>query len=250
MKIIKLESRWTTSRWGRMHAREHRRAKPGQSVVLVHGLIISSRYMIPAAEHLATRCDVYAVDLPGYGLSDKPAGMLTLSDLADALSEWINAQGFEAVHLVANSFGCQILAELAVRHPEQIDRLVFQGPTIDRTARSFWLQVGRLITNSRKESPHLGRIMLTDYARAGIKRVIHTVKIALDDRIEDKLSRISSPTLVIRGEDDVIAPQPWAEEVCRRLPHGHLIVVPRTAHTMNYTSPEAFVAAICPFLKL
>lgn len=247
---MKLESHWTTVRWGSMHARVHQRRVPGRRVILVHGLIISSRYMVPSAEHLAPWCDVYAVDLPGYGLSDKPDGMLTLSDLADALSEWIKVEGFESVHLVANSFGCQILAELAVRHPEQIDRLVFQGPTIDRAARTLWRQVGRLMANSRRESPHLGRIMLTDYARAGLRRIIHTIKIALNDRIEDKLPRIVAPTLVLRGEHDVIVPQPWAEDVCRLLPQGHLAVVPRTAHTMNYTSPDVFVAAIRPFLEL
>jgi pimeloyl-ACP methyl ester carboxylesterase len=176
--------------------------------------------------------------------------MLTLADLADALSEWIKAEGFEHAHLVANSFGCQILAELAVRHPQQVDRLVFQGPTIDRRARTLWLQLGRLIANSRQESPHLGRIMFTDYARAGLKRVVHTIKIALHDRIEDKLPHIVAPTLVIRGEDDALVPQQWAEEVCTLLPHGQLSVVPRTAHTMNYTSPDVFVAAIRPFLAL
>jgi 2-hydroxy-6-oxonona-2,4-dienedioate hydrolase len=247
---MKLESRWTNIRWGRMHARVHRRREPSRSVILVHGLIISSRYMVPSAEHLAALCDVYAIDLPGYGLSDKPACPLTLSDLADALSEWIKAEGLETVHLVANSFGCQILAELAVRHPEPIDRMVFQGPTIDQAARSLWRQVGRLIANSRQESPHLGRIMLTDYARAGLTRVIQTIKIALNDRIEDKLPHISAPTLVVRGEQDAIVPQQWAEDVCRLLPHGQLTVVPRTAHTMNYTSPDVFVAAIRPFLEL
>ncbi len=206
--------------------------------------------MVPCAEHLALLCDVYAVDLPGYGLSDKPDDMLTLADLADALSEWIKAEGFESVHLVANSFGCQILAELAVRHPQQIDRLVFQGPTIDRTARTLWLQIGRLIANSRQESPHLGRIMLMDYARAGLKRIVHTIKMALNDRIEKKLPDIFAPTLVVRGEDDALVPQQWAEEVCRLLPQGQLTVVPQSAHTMNYTAPDVFVAAIRPFLGL
>jgi 2-hydroxy-6-oxonona-2,4-dienedioate hydrolase len=117
-----------------MHARMHRRSVPGQRVILVHGLVISSRYMEPLAEQLAALCDVYAVDLPGYGLSDKPACVLSLPDLADALSEWMKAEGLASAHLAANSFGCQVLAEFAVRHPHQVDRLVLQGPTIDRTA--------------------------------------------------------------------------------------------------------------------
>lgn len=247
---MKLESRWTKIRWGVMHARVHRRSEPRRRVVLVHGLVISSRYMEPIAEQLATLCDVYAVDLPGYGLSEKPPCVLSLSELADALSEWMRVESLTAVDFAANSFGCQVLAEFAVRHPYHVDRLVLQGPTIDRTARTFWRQVGRLIKNSRKESPRLGTIMLRDYARAGLKRVIQTVKMALNDRIEDKLPRISMPTLVIRGEHDPIVPQRWAEEVCRLLPHGQLVVISGAAHTLNYTEPAKFVSAMRPFLNL
>jgi pimeloyl-ACP methyl ester carboxylesterase len=112
------------------------------------------------------------------------------------------------------------------------------------------VQVGRLIKNSRNESPRLGTIMLSDYARAGLKRVIQTIKMALDDRIEDKLPHISMPTLVIRGERDPIVPQRWAEEVGGLLPHGRLEVIPGAAHTLNYTEPAAFVAAMRPFLNL
>ena len=247
---MKLESRWTNIRWGRMHARVHRRSVPGQCVVLVHGLVISSRYMEPTAERLAAVCDVYAVDLPGYGLSAKPRCVLSLSELADALSEWMKAEGLRTANFAANSFGCQVLAEFAVRHASHVDRLVFQGPTVDRTARTFWRQVGRLIENSRKESPRLGTIMLRDYVRAGLKRVIQTVKMALDDRFEDKLPHISMPTLVIRGENDPIVPQRWAEEVCGLLPHGELVVIPGGAHTLNYTEPSKFVAAMRPFFGL
>ena len=237
-------------RWGRMHARIHQCSLSGPQVILVHGLVISSRYMVPTAERLAPLCDVYAVDLPGYGLSDKPGATLGLSDLADALAEWIEVEKVGAPHLVANSFGCQILAELAIRHPQHIGRMVLQGPTIDPTARSVWRQMGRLMANSRKESPQLGHIMLRDYARAGLKPVIQTIKIALDDRIEDKLPFITARTLVIRGEYDPIVPQRWAEEVCRLLPHGDLIVIPGAAHTINYTAPDALVQAIRPFLDL
>lgn len=92
--------------------------------------------------------------------------------------------------------------------------------------------------------------MLRDYARAGLKRVVQTVKMALKDRIEDKLPHIVAPSLVIRGEHDPIVPQRWAEEVCRLLPHGQLAVIPGGAHTLNYTAPDTFVSAMRPFLNL
>jgi pimeloyl-ACP methyl ester carboxylesterase len=218
------------------------------TVVLVHGLVISSRYMVPTAEQLAYLCRVYAVDLPGYGKSYEPKTVLSLSELADALAGWMTVLGLAKAHLVANSFGCQILAEFALRHPERVDRLVFQGPTIDPAARSLVRQLLRLMANSRREHPSLGRITLVDYRKAGLRRAWATIKMALADPIEAKLPAIQAPTLVVRGEKDPVVPQGWAEKAARLLPRGELRVVADAAHTLNYSAPEKFVAAILPFL--
>src|SRR5262245_66439806 len=113
-----------------MHARIGGHGRHRQPVILVHGMIISSRYMVPTAVELAPLCPVYAVDLPGYGDSVKPRAILSLTELADALASWMDAMGFPSAHLVANSFGFQVLAEFALRHVHRVDRLVFQGPTV------------------------------------------------------------------------------------------------------------------------
>jgi 2-hydroxy-6-oxonona-2,4-dienedioate hydrolase len=55
-----------------MHARISERGV-GPPVVLVHGLVVSSRYMVPLAEVLARWFDVYAPDLAGFGRSEKPS---------------------------------------------------------------------------------------------------------------------------------------------------------------------------------
>ena len=124
-----LSDLWIDTDGGTVYARaaSHppRDARP--IVILVHGMVISSRYMVPTAERLAPICNVYAVDLPGYGKSYKPAKTLSLSELADALAEWMDAARISRADLVGNSFGCQIIAEFAVRHPERIDRLVLQA---------------------------------------------------------------------------------------------------------------------------
>ena len=151
---------------------------------------------------------------------------------------------------MGNSFGCQILTEFAVRYPQYVDRLVFQGPTIDRTARSLRQQLGRLLINSRREQRSMGWITIVDYGSAGLRRAWATVKLALSDRIEEKLPRIQAPVLVIRGERDAVVPQRWAEEVVRLLPKGHLQVIPSGAHTINYSLPREFAAALIPFLEL
>ena len=206
--------------------------------------------MAPSAQALAPFSRVYAIDLPGYGRSYKPKSVLSMPQLADVLADWMDARAIAKAHLVANSFGCQILAEFAIRHPRRVDRLVLQGPTVDPEARSLARQLVRLIINSQREQPALGRITLADYRSAGLRRAWATIKMALADRIELKLPHIQAPALIVRGENDPIVPQKWAERATELLPRGKLCVIPGAAHTLNYSAPREFVAAILPFLKL
>src|SRR5437660_2377130 len=99
-KGITLRRVWTDTLIGRIHARVGGEALDGPPVVLVHGMVISSRYMVPTALELAPLCPVYAVDLPGYGDSVKPHAILGLPELADALAAWMDAMRFRAAHLV------------------------------------------------------------------------------------------------------------------------------------------------------
>jgi pimeloyl-ACP methyl ester carboxylesterase len=241
---------WVDTAAGVMHARVGGDDQAGKPIVLVHGLVISGRYMVPTALALAPLCPVYAIDLPGYGDSTKPRAMLGLPELADALAAWMDAMRFPSAHLVANSFGCQILAEFALRHAHRVDRLVFQGPTVDPEARTVRQQLARLIRNSSSEGPGLGWISFVDYVKAGMQRIRFTIRMAMEDRIEDKLPGIAAPTLVVRGGNDPLVPQRWAEEVVRRLPRGELRVLPGLGHTINYTAPKEFVTALRPFLRL
>src|SRR5918998_639317 len=86
-------------------------------VVLVHGFVISSAYMIPLAARLARTFRVYAPDLPGFGRSAKPPETLDVDELADALLGTLDAVGVACPAIVANSLGCQIATSLAARYP-------------------------------------------------------------------------------------------------------------------------------------
>jgi pimeloyl-ACP methyl ester carboxylesterase len=108
----------------------------------------------------------------------------------------------------------------------------------------------RLLINSRREQRSMGWITIADYGSTGARRAWATVKLALSDKIEKKLPRIEVPVLVVRGERDAVVPQRWAEGVAGLLPKGQLHVIPRGAHTVNYSLPEEFATAIIPFLEL
>ncbi|MDP8911312.1 MAG: alpha/beta hydrolase [Actinomycetota bacterium] len=218
------------------------------TVVLVHGLVVSSRYMVPAGEELSSRCDVYAPDLPGFGRSDKPDQTLDVPQLADALARWMTVAGVGRAALLGNSFGCQVAVDAAVRYPELVDRLVLVGPTVDPHARSGVRHALRWLAEARRDV-QMAPILARDCASAGLRRAAETFRIMLDDPIERKLPQVRAPVLVVRGSRDRIVPSRWAAEAASLLPRGKLVVVPGTGHAMNFHAPLELARVAAPFLR-
>jgi 2-hydroxy-6-oxonona-2,4-dienedioate hydrolase len=248
----RLVSTWVPVHGLRLHALVSADDPPpdAPTIVLVHGVAVSSRYLAPLADHLAPRARVYVPDLPGYGRSDRPPGPdLTVPELADALVTWMDRAGLQRPHLLGNSFGCQVIADLAARYPDRVGRLVLQGPTMDPHARSTWRQALRWLAVAPFERYSEVLVLLRDLWDLGPRRAANMIRIALDDPIEQKLARSAAPTLIVRGSRDAIVPQRWAEEAARLLPNGQLVVIERAAHTINYSQPAWLVEAIWPFLN-
>ena len=218
-------------------------------VALVHGIGVSSRYLVPVGRELARTHRVLAPDLPGYGRSESPPRALGVGGLAGALSAWLDAEGLDRVSLLANSMGCQVVVDLALREPERVSALVLVGPTVDPHARDPLRQAARLVLDSAREPPSLVGIILWDYAVFGPLRFAATAVSALRDAIEEKLPHVRAPVLVVRGERDAIVPQRWAEEVTALLPRGRLVVLPGAAHNVTYDAPLELVRVVRPFLE-
>ena len=108
----------------------------GPAVVLVHGYGVSGRYLLPLASVLAARCATYVPDLPGCGRRGRPAPAMGIGDLADTLGDWLDVVGLSSPGFVANSMGCQIVTELAVRRPHRVGPLVLMAPTIEPASRA------------------------------------------------------------------------------------------------------------------
>jgi pimeloyl-ACP methyl ester carboxylesterase len=244
-----LVSRWTRLAGWCLHARVSALPVPADAptVVLVHGLLVSSRYMVPTAKRLAPYCRVHSPDLPGYGKSTKPGHVLTVPELADSLADYIRANRLGRVALLANSFGCQIAADCAARYPELVERLVLVGPTTDPRQRSL-VQIATWLAIVPLEPLPLFFVVARDLLDVGPRRLLVMFWYMLEDRIEDKLPLIRVPTLVVRGALDTTVPQDWAETVTRLLPRAGLVVIRGRPHTLNYDAPEALERVVRPFL--
>ena len=246
-----LQHTWTDVKGLRIHSLVS--AQPSTAdlpaVALVHGSGLSGRYMIPTAVQLVKNFRVFVPDLPGFGLSENPQAVLNVPELADWVAAWIPAIGLQRVALLGNSFGCQVIADLAARYPERVEEAILQGPTTPPDERSIFWQFIRWRQNQRYNPDSLGEVTNDDYRRAGLRRMLWSFCYQLTDRIEDKAPLIQAPVLVVRGEHDPIANQQWCERIAELCPRGRLVIIPEVAHTLCYTAPVELAAVTRAFIK-
>ena len=92
-------------------------------VVILHGMLGSSRNWQTAGRDLAASRRVFALDLRNHGLSPHAATM-TYPEMADDVVAWMDARGFASGVLVGHSMGGKVAMLIACRHPSRVGRLV------------------------------------------------------------------------------------------------------------------------------
>ena len=236
----------------RMHARVSARAPRRDQipVVLVHGMVVSSRYMKPLAEILAADMDVYAPDLPGFGKSEAGSWAADVPGLAAGLDRWMDALGLEQALVVGNSLGCQIAARLAGSYPHRARELVLLGPMVEPSARNLFVLAARGLVNAGLEPPSLGAVIMRDLWAIGLPRAFGVLRGMLADRIETTLPAVSVPTTIVRGERDPLVSEPWVHQLCSLLPRYRMVVIPNAGHALNYNAPEQVAALVRDLLDV
>jgi pimeloyl-ACP methyl ester carboxylesterase len=103
----------------------YRTAGSGPPVVMLHPSPLSSQAVLPVAAAIAGRCEVFALDTPGYGLSDPlPQQPHSLDPFLPPLERALDALGIERCCLYGAATGAQIAVEFAARHPQRVGLLV------------------------------------------------------------------------------------------------------------------------------
>jgi pimeloyl-ACP methyl ester carboxylesterase len=209
----------------------------GPAFVLVHGIGVSSRYFQPAAAELAQLGEVYLVDLPGFGAAPDPKRDVTIADHSRVLAAFLADADLHNPVIVGHSMGSQVVSRLAVDSPEVADHIVLMAPTMPPEARTFWRALVRLLHDGLREPIAVNAIVISDYLlRCGIPYFVRQLPNLLDDLIEERLPRVRSKTLVIRGNRDPIVLEPWAREVAALVPGGRFETVVGP-HVVMFTDP-------------
>ncbi|MFI5230540.1 MAG: alpha/beta fold hydrolase [Gemmatimonadales bacterium] len=254
MNVRELRSAYDTIDAVRLHSLVSAEPRGGTPIVFVHGLGVSTRYMEPTMALLARDFDVAGPDFPGFGRSGSPAHILSVAELADVLSTWLDARGIGPAIFVGNSFGCQIIVECVARAPARALGIVLNAPTIDPAHRSMWTMLWRVLRDVPNEPLSLAVLVARDYLRAGPRRILSTLDRAIADRIEEKLPVLGMPVLVVCGAHDPVVTVRWGSEVARLVgiertgaAGGTMECVDDAAHAMPYDDPETFAGIIARF---
>lgn len=218
-------------------------------IVLLHGLLMSSRYLLPTAALLSEHHVVYLPDLPGFGKSDNPPHIYSLREQADLLVAWLDALAIEQAIFLGNSLGSQILVDLAVRYPARVNTLILTAPTVDPHYHGLMPQFLRLVADGPLEDPRMLRPLLLGVFNGGLVRALRTFQDALSDPVPQKLPRVAIPTLVVRGDRDPVVSQRWVEEVVELLPHAQLQVLADAPHGVTYSTPAQVAKVVEDFLQ-
>jgi pimeloyl-ACP methyl ester carboxylesterase len=234
---------WTVVRGVRMHHRAFAGAPGAPPVVLVHGLAVSHRYLLPLAAALAVRHPVFAVDLPGFGLSGKPAQALDVGEHAAHLSAWLAERDLPAACLLGHSFGAEVVAATAAGDPARVRAVVLAAPTSDAAARSRTAQILRWSRDIPREALWQVPVFVRDIWDAGPVRIFRTLGHSVHNAIERDVARLRVPVLVVRGSRDPVVTAPWAARL------GHTVTVPGAPHNVVATAPGAVAEAVDQFLS-
>jgi pimeloyl-ACP methyl ester carboxylesterase len=141
-------------------------AGDGPPVLAVHGLGGTKGSFLPTLAALGGRFRVIAMDLPGFGDSDKPVGAAyDPRFFARAIVDLLDALGLQRVDVVGNSLGGRVALELGLLHPERVRRLVLLAPSL------AWRRNRPLAPLLRLVRPELGLVQIAP--RTVVEGIVH-----------------------------------------------------------------------------
>jgi pimeloyl-ACP methyl ester carboxylesterase len=221
----------------------------GPTFVLLHGIGMSHRYYRRLQGLLAEHGDTLAVDLPGFGGTPTPDRQLSVPDYAVHTAAVLERMGVTRAVLVGHSMGTQFATELAVQRPDRVSHVVLLGPVVNPERRTVLQQSLSLGLDSLMESPVGNAIVLTDYARAGLRWYLTELPVMMTYDLQVRLALVEHPVLVIRGSRDPVAPRLWCEKLAATAPHGRSLEIQGKPHIVQHGAAARTAAGIIALTK-
>jgi pimeloyl-ACP methyl ester carboxylesterase len=265
------------------HQVVYRVAGEGPPVVLVHGMVNSSRHWSAVAERLAERHLVIAPDLIGHGDSATPRGDYSLGAHAAVIRDLLSALGIERATMVGHSLGGGIAMVYFWQFPERVERLALVssgglGDDVSPLLRSaalpgasalLSLACNRRVTGALDSAGERLRdrgsstgVQLQAIARAlrpletagGREAFIQTLRAVIDRRGQrvsatDRLYLLRDmPTLIAWGDRDRTIPVEHGRAAQELIPNSRFATIPGAAHFPHLERPLELAHALLDFI--
>jgi pimeloyl-ACP methyl ester carboxylesterase len=278
---------WRSIDWNRHRHRAEIRGRPveyvdlgggdGPPVVFIHGLAGRWQCFLENMPGVAEHRRVIGLDLPGFGASPMPAERLTITNYARTVDALCEHLGLGEVVLVGNSLGGFTAAEIAIRHPARVDRLVLAAAAgysiaelMPQPAGGFIRVLGWTIPKSRAAQYKLiARPATRHIIFAGMVR--HPSRIARDLLLEqfagfgtpglqpgfaalvsydyrDRLDSIACPTLIVHGRNDMQVPTADADLMAALIADSEVLLFDDTGHMPMLERPRRFNEELLRFI--
>lgn len=236
----------------------------GPVLVLVHGVGGDADQWAFCFEALAASRRVIALDLMGFGRSDKPLIDYRIAGFVEVLEQFLRALGIERACLLGHSLGGWIVAAFALQFPKMVDKLILNDATgID--AGAIPLPIDLNISTREHVREVLGfmfydKNMVTDelvnlvyclHLERGdgltIRSVLETMN-APGEKLDDKLAELRAPTLILWGQEDALTPLSMAQNFQRLISGSRLESISQCGHLPPLEKPAEFAQRVLRFL--
>ncbi|MCK9425025.1 MAG: alpha/beta hydrolase [Ignavibacteriaceae bacterium] len=255
-----------------------------QTIVLVHGLASNAGFWRYNISELAKQYRVIAVDLPGYGKSQKDYYLYNMSFFADQIKRLVDELKIDKFIYVGHSMGGQVGINFAMRFPDRLEKLVLASPAgfeEFEQGEGDWLRSVMTVSGVKKTSEEgIRRNLAMNFYKWSDKwewmveervrmakakefddfsyAVVRSVNGMLDEPTWDKLNKVSVPTLVIFGKYDGLIPNPYLnpgrtsdvfDSGAKTIPNCTLHQMDNCGHMLQIEKQEEFNETVLDFLK-
>ncbi len=244
-----------------------------ETIVFAHGLLWSGWMFHPQVEVLKHRYKVITYDHRGQGKTQAAKDGYDMETLYDDSVKLIKALCDKPVIFAGLSMGGYVGMRIAARNPEMVSRLILMETACDaeppenfalyRTLTFLVKYIGYWPVESTVMKRMFGEKFINDPNRKGdYKKFLDKLRennrvsvlkalwgVADRNGIEEELSRITCPTLVIVGDQDVPVPVEKSEDIHRRIKGSQLTIIKGGGHTGSIEEPEQYTEAILGFLS-
>jgi 3-oxoadipate enol-lactonase len=242
----------------------------GEPLLLITGLCGDLTSWKRALPLLEKEYEVITIDNRGAGKTEHPGLPFTMKDLADDASGLLNGLEIKKAHILGASMGGNVAQELTLRHPEQVATLTLMSTYMRRPERSS-VGIDAMI-NTVKEGSSIETFLtmmqawcLTNAAFRGRENVAQNdkrgarerdldlvdgfarQKAALDNfDSRERVSAIKAPTLVVHGNEDIMVPPRFGEELASRIGGARLVLLDGCGHMI---APDRYSPVLLEFLR-